>query len=197
MKKNYVNLRTLYAAVRFITDVLKNNSNIIMLLSLFAAGLIIGTANIYNSENYRIISGAIFKETDNFLSIFINGILANFLILTFNFVMGLCLVGEPFICLTSVFEGIYISGKYATYILFYGYEDIVNFFFRELLFYIIMYTVFICSQMFSLQMSHNLKLFFCGNINYLSLKNYLLKYMCLIIVTSGIIFLKALTGAVA
>ncbi len=196
MKNNFVNLKTIHGTFRFIIDVLKNNSNIIMLLSLFTTGLVIGTANILNSENYRIISGAIFEETDNFFKIIINGVFANYLILTVNFVMGLCLVGEPFIFISSVFEGMYISGKYATHIFFNGYENIIRFAFCELLFHIILYTVIMCSQLFSMQMSRNLKQFCCGNINSLSLKKYLLKYFCLIIASSGIVLLKALTGVV-
>ncbi len=158
----------------FVTNI-KNNSSIIMLLSLFACGLIIGTLSVKNSEYFRYLISIFVADDNEITRIFINSIFFVFLVLTVNFVMGLCLVGSLFITFLSVLEGMIFGSLYAYQLYFYGYEELGRFFASDLLFFVFLYVIFICSQYTSMCMSDSLKQYYCNRKGSVNLRSYLMK----------------------
>ncbi len=175
MRKRNFKLKAVSFDIRDIVAIVKNYSSIIMLFSLFACGLIIGSLSVKNSEYYRYLI-SIFVAADNEITrTFINSIFAVFLVMTVNFVMGLCLVGSPFITFLSVPEGMIFGSLYAYQLYLYGYEEFGSFFVTDLLFFVFLYVIFICSQYTSMCMSDSLKLYYCNHKRSVNLRSYLMK----------------------
>ena len=174
---------------------LKNHSGEIMLHSLFICGLIMGTAVVCSSEYCSYIVNMFFYEiNDN--QLLINGILAVTVVMISNFVMGLCLVGTPFICFMSIFEGSFIGGIYSYQIIVSEYEGFGLFLVTELLFYIILYMLFVLSQHSAIKMSSELKLYFCRNRGEVNVRSYLLKFAVYTATGIFVVLLKTVTNRI-
>lgn len=168
-------LKAVSADLSAIALLLKNNSNLILLLSLFTCGLILGTLFVKNSEYFRYLISAFCICDNEPVRMLINGIFIVFMMLTSNFIMGLSLVGAPLIFISSVAEGIICSALYAYRLYHFGYDSFGAYFITDILFIIFQYVIFICSQITAINMSDSLKLYFGSRSAYVNLRNYLIK----------------------
>lgn len=100
---------------------LKESWRIILLLSLFICGLIIGSFVVKNNDSIMsnqlesiIKSGITTKNNSQFWEVFFNSITVNLVFLISAFSLGLCAIGIPFISLIPLIKGfgLGISGAY-------------------------------------------------------------------------------------
>ena len=182
MKNGNFSIRPFSFNINSVINAVKCNSNIILLISMFLCGLIFGSVSIVHSENYRYLFVKLFCVETEFMNSFVNEFLICITVLTCNFIMGLCLVGSPFISIMSVFEGIFIGSRYTVQLFINGYENIGRYILTNVVFYILMYIVFLYSQLLSVKMSESVKYVYCGmNRGEVSLRNYLIKYVVFIV----------------
>lgn len=175
MRKSNIKLKAVSFDIRSFLNIVKNYSSIIMLLTLFTCGLITGVLTVKNSEYCRYLIGVFQSDDIEVSRMFINSIFLVISVMTLNFVMGLCLVGSPFIVLLSVSEGIVIGSLYAYRLYLCGYESFGRFFVSDLMFYVFLYVIFICSQYTSMVMSDSLKQYYCNRKGTFNLRGYLIK----------------------
>ncbi len=92
---------------------LKKNRRILIMLALFAAGMIIGASTLKNADSY--LSGAFSdmfstyikaKNTQSLGLNFINSLAVNAAFMLAVFVFGLCAVGLPLICALPIVKGV-------------------------------------------------------------------------------------------
>ncbi len=191
MKIKRVILKSVSFDLRKIIELVRADSDYIALILLFICGLVAGTAFVCNSENYRYILNVFSDSDKGFERLLINGVFEIFIILTANFSMGLCLVGTPFICIMSVFEGIYISSVYSLHLYTNGYEGYLQFYFSELLFYVVLYALIAISQFFAVSMSQSLKLYYSETNTAVRLREYLIRYLIITIVSLVVIIIRS------
>lgn len=191
MKKGIINLKAVSFDIRKIIFFAKKYSTMIMLIALFSCGLIIGTVAVKNSEYLRYII-SIF-ESNAYPA---NALLTVIFTLTVNFVMGLCLVGAPFIIMLSVSEGIGIGAVYSYRIFLSGYDNYGHFFLSEVLFYILLYVIFVCSQYSAVEMSESLKRYACDRKSMVSVRDYLIKFCVFSVTGLFLVVLKTFISAV-
>ena len=148
MKIGNFNINNASIDIRKAVVFTKTYSIFILLFSLFSSGLITGTLTVRNSEYCRYLLSVFSVDGKGFAVIFINLFFPVILTLTLNFIMGLCLVGTPFIYFSSVIEGIYISLGYAYHIYTDGYSNFGRFLLTDIIFFIFIFVIFILSNEF-------------------------------------------------
>lgn len=190
MKKRNFNLNSASLFVRGLILYVKKYSSIILLISLFACGLIFGTVFVMRSEYFRYILSVFVATENDIVRMLVNSCFPIFVILTINFIMGLCIVGLPFICALSVFEGILIGSLYSYQLFVFGYESFAGFFVTDIVFFICQYVVFICSQYTSVRMSDSLKHFFCNRKGNVNLRSYLVLMSVYCVLSMVIVFIQ-------
>lgn len=175
MDNRKLKLKTASFDVRCFVANIKNNSNVIMLLSLFACGLIIGTLSVKNSEYSRYLLSVFVTQGTDTVRMLINGSFAVIFVITINFMMGLCLVGAPLIYFMSAFEGVGFGALYGYRLHSYGYVGIGSYFATDLLFFILLFVIFTCMQYTAIAMSDSLKIFFIKRKGVVNLRLYIIK----------------------
>lgn len=190
MKKRNFNRNAASFCVRKLILYIKKYSSIILLISLFACGLIFGTVFVKHSEYFRYILSVFVSSENDIVRMLVNSCFSVFIMLTFNFIMGLCLVGLPFICFLSVAEGIVFGSLYSYQLFVFGYESFGRFFVTDIFFFICLYVVFICSQYTSAGMSDSLKKFFCNRKGNVNLRSYLVQMSVYGVLSMLLIFMQ-------
>ena len=112
----------------------------------------------------------------------INRIIPIILTLTVNFIMGLCLVGTPFIYAVSFAEGIYFSQQYTLRLYFAGKENLITFLLSDVLFFVVIFLITALSQNTAITMSEALKNYYCNHKCTIKLENYLITYLIYLLI---------------
>ena len=191
MKIRNISLRSRSFNIRKAIEFIKAYSTFILLFSLFTSGLIIGTLTVKNSGYCRYILSVFTIDGAQLHFQLINRIFPVIITLTINFIMGLCLVGTPFIYSVSVAEGIYFSMLYAYRLYAYGYGNIAEFILSDVIFFILLSVITALSQYTAIIMSEALKNYFCYHKGAISIRSYLLKSALFLTFSIGIVLVQS------
>lgn len=163
---------------------LKENSNTILLFSLFLCGLIIGCGiyNGYENKDSSVVANIIstFFVQNNKGLIFINSLLSSLMLILITFCSGLCCVGYPVIYSVPLLKGLYY-GIFASFMLHkYAMQGFSYFSLTVLPGAIIS----VCSVIYACNISCETTKalasnIFANNREHIKIREYLLKYLIL------------------
>jgi stage II sporulation protein M len=174
-----------------------DNKEYIYPILFYLAGLIIGSI-FYSNINLNDVFSALFQlNSENFLSLFINRFSIYISIFALTVLLGMCLIGFPFINLVPLFCGIEIGIKISYYYVTYSVKGIGY----SLLMIIPESAIFLAVLVFTIKSSNELsksiydattkKSDMTKEIN---LKSYLKKFLLYGVIVAGISSINALAS---
>ena len=117
MKRIDISKKAVALNLSDVISMLKANINLVMIISFYTAGLIAGSLT-----SLKISAGI--TDYSNSFNVFLILNLISLMILTADFIMGLCCVGIPLVFLNSAFSGFYIGSIIAHYLKVYELKEI-------------------------------------------------------------------------
>ncbi|MCD7872919.1 MAG: stage II sporulation protein M [Clostridiales bacterium] len=161
-------------------EIFKENKTVFYSIMFYTAGLLLGSFIYIKCNNESLNELITASNSNNFLNIFINNLGLYFFIYAISVLLGICLIGFPFINLLPMIMGFQGGLKVAFYYVNYGYKGFG--------YNLLMIAPFICSFLtlliFSIAISYDLskKIYLLTKSNSnisdkINYKKYLKKYL--------------------
>lgn len=179
-------LKEIKAFTLNLSDIYKliiDNINLIVSIIMLICGIIIGSHAVCVNNDFSDIISFIFSFTDSFFIELFRSLLFCLLLLTINFILGLSCVGFPIISVNVSFSGFFIGCFITSSFLDYYESSSISSIFCRILTAVILCVIVLYSAEISCRQTSKIS---ANLLNYtklscLNIREYLLKYLCLLL----------------